>query len=124
PLTREVRAVFEHWVQVMGKGPRAVLQGKREANVRARLREGYTVEQLCAAVDGCKLSPHHQGANEQRTVYDDLELICRTPQHVDRFLGIAKGPSSAPTSTHSTGALAELEAKRAAVRVQNVRSPP
>jgi hypothetical protein len=87
--------VFEHWVRVFNKNARSVFKGKRAANVRARLKDKYTVDQLKTAVEGCKLSPHHQGQNPEGTVYDDLELICRDPSKVDRFIAIATA-SAAP----------------------------
>lgn len=89
-----ITAVFEHWRSVMGKGARAVLSPKRERAVRGRLAEGYTVDELKRAVDGCKNSPHHQGQTATNsTVYDDLELICRDAGKVDMF--VAKASSDA-----------------------------
>lgn len=78
------REVFDHWQQVMDK-PRALFTEDRRRKVRARLREGYTVEQLKAAVDGCRRSAFHMGRNDRRVRYDDLQLICRSGSHVERF---------------------------------------
>lgn len=94
-----VRAVFEHWRAAMGRGHRAALTAKRAGKVRARLGDGYTVAELCRAVDGCKRSPHHQGRNDTGTVYDELELICRDQEHVDMFLRhapLAPAPATPP----------------------------
>lgn len=66
---------------------------KRIGVIVARLRDGYTVEQLKAAVDGCTRSPFHQGENDRGQVYDDLELICRADK-VDRFIQIAQQPQA------------------------------
>lgn len=79
--------VFNHWRQVMGK-PRAKFDAKRKRAVAARLKDGYSVADLCMAIDGCKASPWHQGGNDRKTIYDDLELICRTAANVDRFTSI------------------------------------
>ncbi|MDH5297880.1 MAG: conserved phage C-terminal domain-containing protein [Desulfobulbaceae bacterium] len=86
PVTsgEDVSAVFSHWKSVMGHG-RAQLDAKREKAIRARLKDGYTVEELCEAVDGCKASPFHQGDNKDRTKYDDIELVCREAKNVDKF---------------------------------------
>ena len=54
--------------------------------------DGFFVEELCQAVDGCLASPHHQGQNANGQKYDDLELICRSPEHVERFIRIARCP--------------------------------
>jgi hypothetical protein len=86
-----VRAVFDCWQAVMGH-PRAILDAKRAKAVAARLKDGFSVEALCEAVRGCKASEFHQGANDRRTVYDDLTLICRDAAQVEKFIGIAARP--------------------------------
>jgi len=77
--------VFEHWRLVMGH-PDAKFTAKRKRRVQQRLAEGYTVLQLYAAVEGCKASGFHQGENRDGKVWDDLELICRDGEHVEKFL--------------------------------------
>ena len=87
-------SVFEYWQQAMGH-PTAKLDAKRVKAIKGRLGDGYSVSDLCRAVDGCKLSPHHQGKNDTNTVYDDIELICRDGPKVDNFRKIAeRGPSN------------------------------
>lgn len=93
PLTFSV--VFDHWRKVMGH-PDAKAVAKRRKAVAARLKEGYTVEQLKAAIDGCSKTPHNMGQNDRHERYDDLELICRDGAHVERFL-TKTGPTEAPT---------------------------
>ena len=88
----DVRTVFEFWKQAMGH-PRAKLDSKRQTKIKARLKDGYTVEDLCKAVDGCRRSPHHMGENDQGAVYDDIELICRDATKVDRFMALADSPN-------------------------------
>ncbi len=89
PPSGETAEVFAYWQSAMGH-PQAKLDAKRERNIKARLKDGYTVKQLCKAVDGCKLSPHHMGQNDQRTVYDDIELICRDGPRVDKFIALVE----------------------------------
>ena len=47
------------------------------------------VEQIKLAIYGCSVTPHNNGTdpkgNGQR--YDDLELICRTGENIERFAG-------------------------------------
>jgi hypothetical protein len=86
------RMVFEHWRVTMGKSARVVLDSKRRAKVEARLAEGYSVEDLNLAVDGCRLTPHNMGQNDRGERYDDIELICRDAAHVDRFIANANAP--------------------------------
>lgn len=98
-LAPQVRQVFEHWKRVMGKG-RTQLDDKRRRAVLARLKGGYTVEDLCKAIDGCAKTPHNMGENERATRYDDLELICRDASHVDRFMHNATSPPKPPGTAH------------------------
>lgn len=86
-------AVFAHWCQVLEKRGAKFTEERREA-VRARLREGYTVEQLKQAIDGCSKTPHNMGQNDRGTRFDDLELICRSGSHVERFIANALAPPS------------------------------
>ena len=87
-----VREVFDYWREVMGHPDAKLKAGSKRARaIRARLKDGYTVEQLKQAVDGCRASPHHRGQNATGTVYDDLELICRDDVHVEQFMAKANG---------------------------------
>lgn len=90
--SNDVLTVFDYWKQIMGH-KQACLDVKREGAVKARIKDGYTVEQLMAAVDGCKMSPFHQGQNDNAMVYDDLELICRDSKRVDQFIAISGQPN-------------------------------
>lgn len=81
--------VFSYW-QLKRDHPQAKLDAKRQKAIKARLSDGYSVGELCEAVDGCCLSPHHMGQNDTRTVYDDIELICRDGARVDKFIKLAR----------------------------------
>ncbi len=83
--------VFDYWKSKL-QHPQAKLDAKREKALKARLKDGYTVSQLCQAIDGCSLSPWHLGQNDRNQKFDDLELICRDAGRVDRFIEIAKNP--------------------------------
>ena len=87
----EVREVFDYWREVHDH-PRAKLDDKRYRAIRARFSDGYSTDDLKTAVAGCLKSPHHQGENDRATVYDDIELICRSAKHVDQFIRFADGP--------------------------------
>lgn len=91
-----VTEVFEHWREKMQKNAAAKLTDDRRAKVLARLREGYTVDDIKRAIDGCASSPHHMGENESRTRYDDLTLICRSGSKLEGFRDRARMPSQAP----------------------------
>jgi hypothetical protein len=83
-----VDLVFEHWKAVMG-ARKARLDVKREAAVKKQLAEGRSVEELCLAIDGYAKDPFHMGQNPQGTKYNDLTLICRDAEHVEKFLPAA-----------------------------------
>lgn len=101
-----VRIVVDHWQRVMRK-PKAALDSKRRRAVEGRLQDGYSVEDLCLAIDGCAADPWHQGSNDRGRKFNDIELICRDAKHVDDFLEMVKGrvrPMS-PLSEHNRRAL-------------------
>lgn len=89
----QAREVFSYWQSIMKK-PKAILGEKREKVIIARIKAGYSVDDIKQAIDGCKQSPHHQGQNERKAIYDDLELICRDEKHVDQFMSIAVANSN------------------------------
>lgn len=87
----DVKLVFDHWREVMGH-PLAKLGdngSKRYRAVAGRLKDGYSVDDLRKAVEGCKRTPWNMGENDRGGIFDDLELICRDAAHVDRFLSVA-----------------------------------
>lgn len=84
-----VEEVFERWKTTMGH-TRARLDPKRAKAIRGMLDIGYTVEDLHLAIFGCSVSPFHQGQNDRSTKFDDIGLICRDAEHVDRFIALAE----------------------------------
>lgn len=68
--------------------------------IGSRLKERYSVLDLCAAIDGCHRSPHHCGETEtNKTKYQSLELIMRDSKHVQQFMEVPlkpQGPGSRP----------------------------
>ncbi len=85
-IAKQAREVFNYWREVMSH-PMAIFGNERKRKVEARLKQGFTVERLKRAIDGCKKDPgHSQGKNERGTVYDDIELICRDSRHVEMFI--------------------------------------
>jgi hypothetical protein len=88
----ETHEVFDYW-KTFHNHPQAKLDDKRSRAIKARLKDGYSVGELCKAIEGCKYSEYHQGKNDSGTVYDDIELICRNATNVDKFIVLAgKGP--------------------------------
>lgn len=86
-LQHQVTKVFNHWrdarARAMDKdrGPRMKPTGKRMSKIRARLKDGYSVEDLCRAALGCLSS--RQNVEHGHT---DAELIYRDQQKVEQYL--------------------------------------
>lgn len=80
----DVSVVFDHWRTVMDH-PEAKLTTKRRRLIKARLKDS-TQDELLKAIDGCRASAFHMGANDAGTRYDDLTLICRDREHVESFI--------------------------------------
>ena len=78
----EVSELFAYWQQRCGHG-HAKLTPDRKRKIAARLREGYTPEQIRTAIDGAAQAAF-VGENGKR--YDDLELICRTGSKLEDFI--------------------------------------
>lgn len=87
-------AVFEHWQKVFSH-PKAVLDDKRRRLIDARLKQ-FTLDDLRSAIDGYKLSPFHQGQNDDGKVFDSIELIMRDAHHVEEGLRFLRAPPRPP----------------------------
>jgi len=96
------RQVFEHWVKALGKRPGTTrLTAPRRKKITARLAEGYSVEEICSAVDNIARSPFHRGDNDDGREYTDLELICRNGGKLEGFRDMqpkANGKSKRPAA--------------------------
>lgn len=87
--SNEILAVFAHYRTHHPRAHRKPHSKMKEWRaVKARLTEGYTVEDLCRAIDGCHESPFHQGTNDTGAKYDGLELIVRDSSKVQKFMEI------------------------------------
>ena len=85
----DVMSVYRHWQEVMDL-PQSRLTDKRRRAVVARFKEGYSVRELKEAIDGCSVTPWNMGDNPRDRKYNDLELICRNGDNVERFVQIAQ----------------------------------
>lgn len=76
--------VFDAWVKSTGKTGATVLTDKRRRVIRAALKL-YSLADVLDAVQGWEKSPHHRGENDRHTIYNDLELLLRDAEHIERF---------------------------------------
>lgn len=90
-----ISEIFEIW-QKEHDHLEAKLDAKRKKAIKERLKEGYSAVRIIQAIRGIKLSPHNMGKNDRNTVYDDIELICRSGANVDRFADMRVGEPKLP----------------------------
>jgi hypothetical protein len=95
-----IERVFDHWKSEY-RHPKASLDPKRRKAIQRAL-ESYDEPTLLASISGYKLSPHHMGQNDQRTVYDDISLFLRDAEHIDRGLNFARAPPARVQSAVET----------------------
>lgn len=100
--------VFDYWASKTNHRS-SKFTPKRRRLVQMRLKE-YGADRLLAAIDGCVLSPFHQGENDRHKRFDDIALICRDGEHVEDFERIAKegltdGPKRKTLADHNRAVL-------------------
>lgn len=83
-IDQQVKSVFAYWQEKLNH-PKATLTPERKRKIASRLREGFAVESLKEAIDGCASSSYHQGENDTGTVYNAIGLIFRNAEKVDQF---------------------------------------
>ena len=100
-----VADVFNYWTSVMQKTDMTKLTPKRKTNITNRLKDKYTVQQIKSAIDGCSKSGWHMGDNEQGTLFNDIELICRSGDKLEGFFNINEKSQNTPGQGSSSGSL-------------------
>lgn len=94
-LAGDVSRVIEHYRSLH---PRARPGDAERKKIRARLKEGYSPEDLCRAIDGQHATPHNQGHNDRGQTYLSLELAMRDSSHVARYIEATNGPRRIPSA--------------------------
>jgi uncharacterized protein YdaU (DUF1376 family) len=84
--------IFSYWKEAFKKSDSAKLTPKRLKAINARIKEGYTLDEIKAAVYGCSITPWNNGTDPSNygKKNDCLELICRSGENVERFIGNAQ----------------------------------
>ena len=77
--------LFKHWQEVMNH-PKAKLDKKRKGAIQKALKLGFSIDELKQAISGCSKTPHNMGQNDSGQVYDDISLILRDAEHIERFM--------------------------------------
>ena len=86
-LEEDVQKIYEYWLLQFRPGRTRVpaLDERRRLKVAAAIFD-YGVNECLRAIDGCGASDFHMGRNKANKRYDDLELIFRDQNHIERFL--------------------------------------
>ena len=87
----EIITIFHYWKNTFHH-PKAILDKKRYRLIRQALQLGYSLTDLCEAVNGCALTPHNMGQNEAGQYYDVLHIIFGSADQIDRFIRNFKSP--------------------------------
>lgn len=86
PKNNDDIEIFHYWCDVMGKNRlTSKMTPKRMKAIKARLKEGYTLEQVKSSIDGCRRDPFSMGHNDRGKPFNDIELICRTGEKLESF---------------------------------------
>ncbi|RSN88684.1 hypothetical protein [Acinetobacter nosocomialis] len=82
-IKKDICEIFEFWKTTFGKNEKTLLSDKRAKKIQVRLGEGYSVEDIKLAITNCSKSDYHL-----QNGYTDIELICREPEKLDRFINM------------------------------------
>ena len=80
-----IQEVFDFWKSVHSKRVTA-MDHTRRRNIGNAISL-YGVDACKDAILGCTYSDFHMGRNKQNRKYNDIELILRDVEHIERFIG-------------------------------------
>jgi hypothetical protein len=84
-----IQEVFDYWIAVHKKDSRRkpALDSDRRFFIALAIAK-YGIEDCKGAIEGCALSPFHMGRNKQGKKYNDITLILRSAEYIEKFLEI------------------------------------
>jgi hypothetical protein len=90
----QIREVFSHWRTHHPKAFPAPNDRSLEwRKIRQRFEEGYSVAQLCRAIDGIHKSPFHCGENDAGSKWLTIPICLRDASQVEKFIELANRPA-------------------------------
>ncbi len=89
--TTLVEQVFEAWKASTKRTGATKLDRSRSRLIGDALRD-YPLEDVLDAVRGWEHSPYHRGENPEGKTWNDLGLLLRNAEHIERFRDLARGP--------------------------------
>lgn len=102
-----VAAVFAAWLEATGRTSRTALDEKRRRLI-LRALDRYPLTDVIDAVRGWRHSPYHTGNNPTGQVYNDLGLLLRDADHIERFRDLERQPPSPIAQGAAAQAQADL----------------
>ncbi len=97
-----VVAVFDAWKASTGRTNATVLDAKRTRLITAALKS-HSVPDVLDAVKGWEHSPFHRGENPERKKWNDLGLLLRDAENIEKFRDLARGPRLTSGLARSNG---------------------
>ena len=86
----EVRIVFDAWVKATEKHPTRTRLDDKRRRVIANALKSHPVEDVLDAVVGWRHDPFYCGENNRGRAFNDLGLLLRDAEHVERFRDLAR----------------------------------
>lgn len=85
--------IFLYYCEVFeGLYTRLTLTDKRKSHIKARLQEGYTLEQIKQAISNIRTSSFHCGENDKNMMYATLEFVCRNAETLEKWINHVPKP--------------------------------
>lgn len=116
-----VEMVLDHYRKYH---PRYRGDRKGKAKIAQRIADGFTVDELCQAIDGCHLSPFHCGENDAGVKYQKLETIFRDADQVTTFVELWEQKNAAKQSRQRSRDANANRNARERLRIQLFRHYP
>lgn len=103
-LDADVKRVFEAWKQDTGKHRAKMDRGdKRWRRIVARLKDGFTADELILAITHRRNDPWLMGEDPKSTrVFDDVDTLLRDRAQVERLIALVKRHEPPPRNGQQT----------------------
>lgn len=83
----QIQEVWEHYLKTFdGFFKRITLTDDRKTKIRARLADGFSVEEIKQAITNIRKSSFHCGENDSGKFYADITLICRSKSKLEEWI--------------------------------------
>jgi hypothetical protein len=91
PIATVARRIFEAWKLDTGHA-KAVLDAKRQRRIEARLREGFTEQDLLDALEGRHSDPWLMGTDPKSPrLFDEIDTLYRDAAQVEKLRDLRRG---------------------------------